>query len=161
VSTVFCNTASASIVIGGIVGGTSTGQRVTLLKTSANNALTLEHDENAGDQDIFCPLARDIVLRDYGGVTLEFNGTNWYVIGFQGNLNNGNATVANGSTSIAVTHGLEETPGLSDIQVTPTNNLGNATKFWVSNPTSTQFTINVDADPGATTATFAWQALPQ
>lgn len=72
--------------------------------------------------------------------------------------NTGTATVANGTTSIAVSHGLDATPALSQITVTPTNNLGSATKFWVSNVTSTQFTINVDANPGATTATFVWKA---
>lgn len=70
----------------------------------------------------------------------------------------GTATVANGTTSIAVTHGLGVTPALKDIRVTPTNNMGSATKFWISTPTSTQFTINVDANPGATTATFVWAA---
>lgn len=75
--------------------------------------------------------------------------------------NNGTATVANGTTSIAVTHGLSATPALDDISVTPTNNLGDATKFWISNPTATQFTVNVDADPGAGTATFAWSASIQ
>jgi hypothetical protein len=68
----------------------------------------------------------------------------------------GAASVTNGTTSIAVAHGLSLTPGVSNIQVTPTNNLGSATKFWISTPTSTQFTINVDSDPGVTTATFAW-----
>lgn len=69
---------------------------------------------------------------------------------------NGTATVANATTSIAVSHGISVTPALANISVTPTNNLGTATKFWISNATNTQFTINVDADPGATTATFAW-----
>ena len=70
--------------------------------------------------------------------------------------NNGTATVANGTTSIAVSHGLGTTPALEDISVTATNNMGNATKFWITNPTSSQFTINVNTDPGATTATFVW-----
>lgn len=72
---------------------------------------------------------------------------------------NGTATIASGTTSIVVTHGLGITPALKDIRVTPTNNLGSAAKFWVSSPTSTQFTINVNVDPGATTATFAWEAV--
>ena len=69
----------------------------------------------------------------------------------------GTATVANGTTSIAVTHNSGTTPSVGDILVTPTNNLGVATKFWISTITSTQFTINVDVNPGASTATFAWQ----
>lgn len=70
----------------------------------------------------------------------------------------GTATVANGTTTIAVNHGLSTTPALANISVTPTNNLGTATKFWISGAGATQFTINVDVDPGATTATFAWNA---
>jgi hypothetical protein len=73
---------------------------------------------------------------------------------------NGTATVAAGTTSIAVTHGLSVTPALKDIHVTPNNSMNAATKFWVSGPTSTQFTINVDQSPGASsTATFAWQLI--
>lgn len=70
----------------------------------------------------------------------------------------GTAVVANGTTSIAVNHGIGRTPVLSDLSVTPTNNLGNATKFWISGVTSTQFTIDVDVNPGATTAAFVWKA---
>lgn len=70
----------------------------------------------------------------------------------------GTGTIPDGSTSVAVTHGLSVTPALEDILVTPTNNLGAATQLWVSGPTSTQFTVNSDANPGATTATFGWQA---
>jgi hypothetical protein len=70
----------------------------------------------------------------------------------------GTATVASGSTSIDVAHGLGETPDIQNINITPTNSLGSATKFWVSVVSSTTFTITVDADPGTDTATFAWKA---
>jgi hypothetical protein len=70
----------------------------------------------------------------------------------------GTATIANGDTSVNVTHGLGETPSIQDISVTPTNSLGSATKFWVSAVSSTTFTITVDADPGSDTAIFAWKA---
>lgn len=70
--------------------------------------------------------------------------------------NFGTATIANGTTTIAVSHGLSKTPTAQNISITPTNNLGNATKFWVSNVTATQFTINVNIDPAGSGATFAW-----
>ena len=70
--------------------------------------------------------------------------------------NNGAAIIASATTSIAVNHGISVTPALNNISVTPTNSLGTATKFWISGVGATQFTINVDVDPGATTATFAW-----
>lgn len=70
----------------------------------------------------------------------------------------GTATVTSAATSVVVTHGLSFTPTVQNIAVTPTNNLGSSTKYWVSTPTSTQFTINATPAPGATTATFAWLA---
>jgi parallel beta-helix repeat protein len=72
--------------------------------------------------------------------------------------NSGTATIASGQTSIVVTHGLGYTPVAGDIVVVPTNSMGSATKFYIGTYTSTQFTITVDQDPGATTATFAWMA---
>jgi hypothetical protein len=65
--------------------------------------------------------------------------------------------VANGITSVAVTHNHGITPTLEMIHVTPTNNLGNASHFWVADPTSSDFDIHVDSDPGTTTATFVWE----
>ncbi len=84
--------------------------------------------------------------------------------------NSGTATVASGQTSVAVNHGLSISGSvagaeltaitasvLARTQITPTNSMGNATKAWVSAVSATQITITVDADPGATTATFVWQ----
>jgi hypothetical protein len=68
----------------------------------------------------------------------------------------GTATLANGGTSIAVTHGLAVTPNAQDIRVHPIESLGNATFWYVDTITSTQFTIRVDADPGAD-VDFAWR----
>lgn len=70
--------------------------------------------------------------------------------------NSGTATIVSGDTSVVVTHGLAKTP--TGVQVTPTL-LSNANKFWVTNKTSTQFTINVDGDPGEGTAKFDWRAV--
>ncbi len=69
----------------------------------------------------------------------------------------GNASITTGNTSVVVTHGLAITPTLEQISVTPQTAFGSAAKFWVSTPTSTQFTINVDANPGQT-VTFGWKA---
>lgn len=72
---------------------------------------------------------------------------------------NGTSTIASGSTSVVVNHNLNRQPFVKDIIVTPNNSLGNAAKYWVSNVTATQFTINVNTDPGSGTAQFAWQAI--
>lgn len=69
--------------------------------------------------------------------------------------NSGTATVANGTTSIVINHGLATTP----TRVFVTSRLwSNSTKSWITTIGATQFTINVDADPGAGTAIFDWHA---
>ncbi|MCX6013464.1 MAG: right-handed parallel beta-helix repeat-containing protein [Chloroflexi bacterium] len=71
--------------------------------------------------------------------------------------NSGTATITSGNTSTTVTHGLNIKPATSTIAVVPTNNLGSATKFWISNVATTTFQINTDVDPGVSTAIFNWQ----
>ncbi len=69
--------------------------------------------------------------------------------------NSGAATITSGNTSIAANHGLSITPNINNISVTPTSSLGSAASYWVSGVTSTQFTINVNANPGQS-VTFSW-----
>ncbi|KKM54645.1 hypothetical protein LCGC14_1553260 [marine sediment metagenome] len=71
-------------------------------------------------------------------------------------VNTGTSNIATGNTEVTATHGLDFLPLSSGISVTATNDLGNAAKFWIDTITTTTFKIKVDADPGATTATFAW-----
>jgi hypothetical protein len=68
----------------------------------------------------------------------------------------GTATIPSAATSTTVTHGLAVTPAADDCSVTATNDLGTAAQFWTSGFGASNFTINVDTDPGASTATFAW-----
>ena len=72
--------------------------------------------------------------------------------------NRGTAQVQSGSLSITVSHGLDYTPTIRGINLTPINNLGNSSKFWVGNITSSSFVIFVDSDPGSSGASFAWHA---
>lgn len=72
----------------------------------------------------------------------------------------GAATIANTTTSIVVTHGLAITPNINKILLTRQNNPTNAvSSIWVSNITSTQFTINSNADPGASGLTVGWAVV--
>lgn len=71
--------------------------------------------------------------------------------------NSGTAAVLNSNTSIVVSHGLITTP--TRVQITPRENPTNAVAFWwVDTLTTTQFTINVNADPGASNLDFDWHA---
>lgn len=71
--------------------------------------------------------------------------------------NKGSAEITSGNTSVTVTHGLSVAPAAGDILVTATSDWGAAAKCWVSDVTSTDFKINVDADPAATVS-FNWWA---
>lgn len=68
----------------------------------------------------------------------------------------GSANITSAITSVTVSHGLSATPTLQQINVTPQTSLGSAARFWVSNATSSNFTINVDATPGSTIS-FGWR----
>ena len=72
--------------------------------------------------------------------------------------NSGTATLVNGNTSIAVTHGLNVTPAAGDIIVTPIEAWGNMTQFYIDTYTATQFTIHADLNPGQD-VDFAWKAI--
>jgi hypothetical protein len=74
------------------------------------------------------------------------------------NAANGVVTLEDGNTTVVVTHGLGVTPDLKDISVTPSEAWGAATQFWKHTPTSTQFTIEVDQDPGQD-VDFSWSAF--
>lgn len=84
-------------------------------------------------------------IRDNGGYITEARGT---------------ATIPSGSTSVVVSHGCSRTPTLGNITLTggenPTTTVGT---MWVSNITSTQFTINCEVDPGASGFDVGWQVI--
>lgn len=70
----------------------------------------------------------------------------------------GVATIATGTSSITVTHGMGETPGTADIMVTPVGNISTAgsSVWWVGNRTATQFDILVNSALSASRQ-FAWR----
>jgi hypothetical protein len=74
--------------------------------------------------------------------------------------NSGTGTIASGTTSVVISHGLAVTPTIDDINVVlaenPTNDPGN---IWVDTITATQFTVNCRNDPGASNLDFAWRAV--
>jgi hypothetical protein len=71
--------------------------------------------------------------------------------------NTGSATINSGSTSVGVTHGLDMTPQISNINIAwsenPTADVGN---FWISSISSTTFTVNVRNDPSTSNLSFSW-----
>ena len=87
-------------------------------------------------------LGTNTIIQDNGGYVTE---------------NAGTGIIFNGTTSVIIRHGLSYIPTAAEIFITrtnsPTNDPGNV---WISNITSTQFTVNVRKDPGASGMAFSW-----
>lgn len=93
-------------------------------------------------------------ISDAGHTTVARNNSGWVT------ESSGADTIASGATSKTVTHGLSVTPAYRNISITfmeqGDNDYG---RWWISNPTSTEFTLNVSANPGASGLDFGWQAI--
>lgn len=74
------NTAGGTVRIGGFTGGALPGTVVYIIKLSASNDLILEYFESTGTQKMITDAAADVVLSGYGGVTIIWNGTYWWVL---------------------------------------------------------------------------------
>lgn len=71
----------------------------------------------------------------------------------------GTASIASGSTSVVVTHGLSVTPTAKDLLLTLTNQpTVNPLPCSTGTYTATQFTVTCAVNPGSGGANFAWQA---
>ena len=71
--------------------------------------------------------------------------------------NTGTDSIASGTTSKQVAHGLDATPTVINIEFREqgTNDYG---RWWISGIDGTNFTLNVSSDPGASNLDFAWEA---
>jgi len=92
------------------------------------------------------------VLNTSTGTDIVFENSVGYVTS-----KNGTATVLAGNTTVVVTHGLSVTPQQQDISLTFGSTNGGATDLYVSNITSTQFTINMAPAAGGN-VTVNWMA---
>lgn len=107
-------------------------------------------------------IEQNTIKNNSGWIPINKSGANTKVRYNEGHKteNKGQTTITSGTTLKTVTHGLNLSigvvPKLEDIQITPLNNLGKATKYWVSDPTNKKFTVNVDVEPDRD-ANFAWQ----
>ena len=97
-------------------------------------------------------------LYSFGNVRTN---TNAVFSGVAANLyGRGASTILTGTTSIVVTHLMKFAPGADKIVITPTNNPTNDPgNFYITAAGATTFTVNCRADPGASGAQFAWQAV--
>jgi hypothetical protein len=75
--------------------------------------------------------------------------------------NSGTGSVAAGSTSVNVPHGLSLQPGAQHIDIKPTNISTNSVRWAVTATSPTTFTLTLSGDPGASGFRFGWSAAIQ
>jgi len=76
INTLFIDTTSNNVTIGGFSGGVD-GQYLNIVKTSYSNDLILEHNEGGGSQDLMMHQEADEII-DAGGVLMVCDGTDWW-----------------------------------------------------------------------------------
>jgi len=77
VNTLFVDTSSNDVTIGGFAGGVA-GQYLHVVHHKIGNDCKLEHLEGGGSQDLYLHDASDETLDSYGGWTLVCDGSDWY-----------------------------------------------------------------------------------
>ena len=78
-NSILLDTSGGNIVINGLANGVA-GQRLTLIKTSSANTVTINHN-NGGTQPIMLQPGSGFLTMaatEFGGITLICDGSNWY-----------------------------------------------------------------------------------
>lgn len=152
-----CQPTTAHIQLG------TTGAPVKYCQVTANvyaaqgTVLLMQPDGVGNDVRIVAQVSG--TATHWNGVKGDRDRVQYVGSGLQGQSRDaGIGTVQAGDTSAVVLHALLRTPQLDEISLTPQSSLGTATRYWVSNCTTTSFTVNVDAAPGAQGAVFGWRA---
>lgn len=137
-------------------GGTYPTQYSTITGNSVNTLLS-PYCINLGTQPN--QLIENNILQGGSVATMNCTGAGNVIRHNMGytSENSGLGTIGNGKLVGTIVHGLSTTPSIDDFRITATNNLGSSTKIWMGTAGATQFTVNVNTDPGAD-ATFAWSA---
>ncbi len=129
---------------------------IDTVKSAIKGLQFVARDPRAAVEEIGESYWNRIVNNDVGdgGVLQTSDATR--VMGNAGFRTEGAGTAAiTGGTRVQVEHGQSYTPSPGDISVTPTNDLGGASRFWIGDVTLTTFAIFVDRVP-ANSASFAW-----
>lgn len=138
---------------------TVTGIVATDDQTSKTQRYGILISNAAGGSSLNNLIANNVVANNTQTAGISNSGTGTIIRNNIGYVteNKGTATINSGSTSAVVTHGLSYTPSAGECTVTwtenPTNDPGN---WWLSSITSSQFTVNVRSDPGASNLDFSW-----
>ncbi len=152
------STARGIVISGALTGSVFLRRPVVLgFDGAGGDAVELEASLDASAklylERLFAPDATNKITDSSGGDANVYHRRHYSAV----SENKGTATLANGTTSIVVSHGLMATPVIQDIYITPIEAWGSMTEWYIDTITATQFTIHADADPGQD-VDFVWQA---
>lgn len=167
--TVNYNTVSGNILYNGSQTSTNTTDAIILDTNADHNRIVnnivlsgYRYGVNVSAAGVTNTVIKDNGLHSLGTNAINNSGTGTIIRNNEGYVteNSGSSSITSGSTSVVVTHGLNVTPAAQDISITfkeqGTSDYG---RWWVDTITSTQFTLNVSADPGASNLDFGWRAV--
>lgn len=136
------------------IEGTGNIVRVAGARISSWNTL------GAGSEAFYCGAGNqlnvpDAVVAEGATGTTLFAGAG--AIHYPQGVKLGTGTIASGTTSATINHGLPMTPSINQIQICMTTGIGAAKSVWISGVGPTTFTVSCDANPGANVS-FNWRA---
>ena len=85
INVIKCQTSGGNITLGGLTGGID-GQVIYIVKISASNILTIEHNEGVGDQDLLNNDGADYVINPGignergGAIYINHGNGNWRMV---------------------------------------------------------------------------------
>ena len=132
-----------------LVSGVRSGQSGEFAANSGYGLVLFSSNDNFSISDC------DLTLNTSGPASVgTLSGTPGQTFFIKNNLglitqNQAQVTLTSAATTTLVTHGLATTPRIQDIKITNNSGYGTAGQFFVTAPTSTQFTITTASNPGA------------
>jgi hypothetical protein len=114
-----------------------------------------------GASDNYSIIGVNVNSNATGGINDGGSGTTKHIIANPGcrTRNRGTGTVATGTSSVSVAHGLAFTPTTSDVLISPTSSMtaGGVSSLWCSAVSSTNITVSTNTNATAN-VTFTWDA---
>lgn len=114
---------------------------------NAGSSYTIEHCDVTGNTTVAMNLlatqSPTRIIRNNLGLVTENSGSN---------------SIASGSTSVVIAHGLGGTPSAKDITIHPSNISTNTVTWAITATDSLNFTVTLTGNPGASGYSFGWDA---
>lgn len=138
--------------------GVKSGDALAITSTSQQRGIIVQ----PGASNNYIITGNDLDGNNLTGLTDGGTGTNKVVAGNLGHVtrNGGTGTVAIGTSTVAITHGLAGTPNAWDINITPTTLMTAAgiNAYVITSVGATTFNLTTDTNAVGSAFTFVWNS---